>query len=71
MSVVVLDGGATLATCLFDLGSALAHFEFRIALTNHINSATSFDDLAIGMAVLQRANATDNFHRIDLTGRIV
>ena len=60
-----------LAAGLFDLGTALAHLELWIALANHVDSATSFDDLAIGMAVFQRANAADNFHRIDLAGRIV
>ena len=69
--VVLFNRGATLASCLLDLGSALTHFELGIALANHIDSATSFDDLAIGMAVFQRANAADNFHRIDLAGRIV
>ncbi len=56
----------SLAAGLFGLCSALADLEFRIALANHVNSATSLDDLAIGMAVLQRANAANYFHRIDL-----
>ena len=63
--------GIKLAFAFTVLGSALAYLVAWIALANHVDSATSFDDLAIGMAVLQRANATDNFHRIDLAGRIV
>lgn len=51
---------------LFDLSAPLADFESRIALTNHIDSTASLDDLAIGVAVFQRTNAADYFHRIDL-----
>jgi hypothetical protein len=60
-----------LAAGLFDLGTTLTHLEPGIALANHVDSAPSFDDLAIGVAVFQRANTADNFHRIDLVGRIV
>ncbi len=54
-----------LAAGLFDLRTTLANFEFRIAFADHIDSAASFDHLTIGVAVLQRANAADYFHRID------
>jgi len=60
-----------LATGLFDLRTPLAHLELGVALANHVNAATPSDDLAIGVAVFQRADAADNFHRIDLVGRIV
>ena len=60
-----------LAAGLLDLGAALTDFEFRIALANDIDAATAFDDLAIRMAIFQSANATYNFHRIDLIGCIV
>ncbi len=63
------DARARLATSLFDLGTALADLEFRIAFANHIDSAAAFDHLAIGVAVLQGADTADNFHRIDLVGR--
>ena len=59
-------GRRRLAARLFDLGPALANLEFRIALANHVDSATSLDDLAVGVPVLQGTNAADNFHRIDL-----
>jgi hypothetical protein len=64
------DPGAQLSPSLFHFGAALADLETRIALTDHVDSATPFDDLAIGVAVFQCANAADNFHRIDLAGRI-
>jgi hypothetical protein len=60
-----------LAPSLLHLGTALADFELGVALANHVNTPTSFDDLAIWVAVFQRANATDNFHRIDLVRLIV
>jgi len=68
---VLVWRGRKLAAGLLDLGTTLTHLEPRIALADHVDSATSLDDLAIGMAVFQRTNATDNFHRIDLAGRIV
>ncbi len=55
-----------LSAGLFDLGSALTDFEPRVALANHVDATSSFDDLAIGVAVLQRAYAANNFHRIAL-----
>ena len=58
-------------TRFLDLGSALADLVAGVALANHVDSASSLDDLAIGVAVFQRADAADNFHRIDLVGRIV
>ncbi len=57
---------AFLAAGLFDLRAALADLELRVALANHIDSAATLHDLAIGVAVLERANAADNFHRIGL-----
>ncbi len=60
-----------LAAGLLDLGATLTDFEFWIAFANDIDAAAAFDHLAIRMAVLQRANTTYNFHRIDLVGRIV
>jgi hypothetical protein len=57
---------AILSTSFFDLRAALANLEFRNALANDIDTAASLDDLAIRVAVLQRADATYNFHRIDL-----
>ncbi len=60
-----------LATCFLHFGTALADLELRIALANHVNSAAPSHDLAIGVAVFQRADATDNFHRIDLVEFIV
>ena len=64
-------GRIRLAACLFDLRSALADLELGIALTDHVDPATSLNDLAIGVAVFQRANAADNFHRIALVRLIV
>jgi len=55
-----------LSAGLFDLSSTLADFESWVALANHVDSASSLDDLAIGVAVLQRAYAANNFHRIAL-----
>ena len=54
----------------FHFGRTLADLETRIALADYVDSPTPLDDLAIGVAVLQCANAADNFHRIDLAGRI-
>ena len=62
---------ADLAASLLDLCSALTDLELRVALANHVDSATSLDDLAIGVAVFQRTNAADYFHRIDLNRCIV
>ena len=70
--VVTLKGQVReLATCLFDFCPALADFEFRIALADHINPAPAFHDLAVRMPVFQGANATYNFHRIELERLIV
>lgn len=55
---------------LFHFGAALADLETRVAFADHVDSATPFDDLAIGVAVFQCAYAANNFHRIDLAGRI-
>ena len=60
-----------LAAGLLDLGATLTDLEFWIALTNDVDAAASFYNLAIRMAILQSANTTYNFHRIDLAGRIV
>ena len=60
-----------LAAGLLDLGATLPDLEFWVAFANHIDSATSFNHLAIRMAIFQSANTTYNFHRIDLAGRIV
>lgn len=54
---------ARLATRLFDLRSALADFEFGIAFANDVDSATSFDHLAIRVAILQSADTADDLHR--------
>jgi hypothetical protein len=66
-----MSANDSLATSLFGLGVALADFELRIALADHVDPTASFDDLAIWVAVLQRANAANNFHRIDLVRFIV
>lgn len=63
--------GSRLSTSFFNLRSALTDFELWVTLTNHVNSATSFYNLAVGVAVFQRADTADNFHRIDLLRRIV
>lgn len=63
--------GSHLSTSFFNLSSALTDFELWVTLTNHVNSATSFYNLAVGVAVFQRAYTADNFHRIDLLRRIV
>ncbi len=55
-----------LAASFLDLRAALADLELRDTLANDVDSATTFDDLAIWVAVLQRADAAYNFHRIDL-----
>ncbi len=60
-----------LATGLFDLRTALTDFELWVALANHVNSATSLNDLTIGVAVFQCADAAYYFHRIDLNRCIV
>jgi hypothetical protein len=60
-----------LAAGLLDLGATLTDLEFRIALANDVDASASFYNLAIRMAILQSANTTYNFHRIDLVGRIV
>ena len=60
--------GARLTPSLLALGTALADFELRVALANHVNSTTSLDDLAIGVPVFQGTNAADNFHGITLNG---
>ena len=60
-----------LATCLLDLGATLADFKFWVALADHVDSAASFDDLAVGVTVFESTNAADNFHRIVFRGRIV
>lgn len=59
-------GSNHLAASLLHLGAALADLELRVAFANDVNSAAAADDLAIGVAVLQRTDAADNFHRIDL-----
>ena len=69
--VLSLSKKSRLAAGLLDLGPTLTDFEFRIALANDIDAAAAFHHLAIRMAVLQGANTTYNFHRIDLAGRIV
>ena len=56
----------SLATAFLDFGTALADFEFRIALANHVNSASSTNDLAIGVPVFQGTNAADDLHDNDL-----
>ena len=53
---------------LFDLRAALADFEFRVALANHVHPPASLDDLAIGVSVLEGTDAADNFHRVVLVG---
>jgi len=40
-----------LAASLFNFGSALADLKFRVALANHVNATTAFDDLAVGVTV--------------------
>lgn len=66
-----ITSGIFLAPGFLHLGAALADLELWITFANHVNSATSFHNLAVGMAIFQRTNAADNFHRIDLFGRIV
>lgn len=51
-----------LATGFLDLRAALTNLEFRIALANDVHSTTPLDDLAVGVTVLQGADAADNFH---------
>ena len=58
---LLVDSGLTAS--LFDLGSALTDLEFWIAFTNDVNASSTLDDLAIGVAIFQCANAADNFHR--------
>ena len=60
-----------LPASFFNFRAALADLETWIALADHVDAAASLDDLAIGMAVFQRADAADNFHRIDLYVLIV
>ena len=62
-----MRGTIGLATSLFDFRAALADFEFWIAFADHVNAAAAFYNLAIRMAVLQRADAADNFHLTFLT----
>ena len=66
-----LSEPSRLAAGLLDLGATLTDLKFRVALANDIDAAAAFYHLAIRMAVLQSANTTYNFHRIDLAGRIV
>lgn len=66
-----MERKSRLAAGLLDLGATLTDLEFWIALTNDVDAAASFYNLAIRMAILQSANTTYNFHRIDLVGRIV
>ena len=63
-----LDPAASsfLATRLFRFGSALADLELGIALTDHVDSSPSLNDLAIRVTVFQSTNAANHFHRIDL-----
>ena len=56
----------SLAACLLGLGTALADLELWVALANHVDSAAALDHLAIRVAILQGADAADNFHQIEL-----
>ena len=47
---------AILALALLALSPALTDLKTWIALANHVNSAAATDNLAIGMAELQRAD---------------
>jgi hypothetical protein len=51
-----------LAAGLLRLGVPLTYLELRVALANHVNPAPSSNDLAVRMTVLQRTNATYDFH---------
>lgn len=56
------DDWGRLASSLLHLGATLADLEFRIALADHVHTTAAFDDLAVGVTVLQCSNAADNFH---------
>ena len=53
---------ARLPTSFLGLGVALANLKLRVALANHVNSATTAHNLAIRVAILKRTDAADNFH---------
>ncbi len=55
---------SSLALTTLALGISLANFVARIALANHINPATSTNDLAIGMAKLESTDRRNNLHFI-------
>ncbi len=52
-----------LAAALLGLGAALTDLEFWIGFANHVDSATTANNLTIRVAILERPNATYNFHR--------
>ena len=40
----------------------MSNFKFRLSLTNHVNSSTSFNNLAVGVPIFHASNRTYNFH---------
>lgn len=57
------SSATVLAAGLLDLRATLANLELRIALADHVNATAAFNDLAIGVTVLQGTNAANHFHR--------
>lgn len=53
-----------LPTRFLDFRPALSDFELWVCLANDVDASTPFDDLAIGVTVLQGTDTADDFHRI-------
>jgi hypothetical protein len=51
-----------LTASFFDLRSTLANFELGVAFADHVHSAATLDDLAVGVTVFKGADTADNFH---------
>lgn len=59
-----------LAAGFLGLGVALTDLQLRIAFANHVDAATSANDLAVRVPVFERTDAADDFHDFQLTSAV-